>query len=68
MSSSFAIPQVKALIVKFRLLPRKTSISGISLTFFYYLTMFPIQIAQYVGNLNKGVGATIFNTDYPILW
>ena len=32
--SSFARPQVKTLIVKFRLLSRKTSISGISLTFF----------------------------------
>ena len=33
--SSFARPLVKTMIVKFRLLPRKASISGISLTFFY---------------------------------
>ena len=33
--SSFARPQMKVLIVKFKLLPRKTSISAISLTFFY---------------------------------
>ena len=33
--SLFARPQVKILILKFRLRPRKTSISGISLTFFY---------------------------------
>ena len=33
--SSFARSKVKTLIVKFRLLARKTSISGISLTFFY---------------------------------
>ena len=35
LSSSFARPKVKTLIVKFRLLSRKTSVSGISLTFFY---------------------------------
>ena len=33
--SSFARSQVKTLIVKFRLLPRKCSISGILLTFLY---------------------------------
>ena len=33
--SLFARPQVNVLIVKFRLLPRKTSISGILLTFFH---------------------------------
>ena len=33
--SSFARSQVKTLTVNFRLLSRKTSISGISLTFFY---------------------------------
>ena len=33
--SSFARPQVKTLNVKFRKLPRKTSISSVLLTFFY---------------------------------
>ena len=32
---SFANPQVKTMIAKLRLLPRKTSISGISLTCYY---------------------------------
>ena len=45
--SSFTRSQAKTLTVKFRLIPRKTLISGILLTFFYWLTMFPIQIAQY---------------------
>ena len=30
--------------------------------------MLLIQIAQYCGNLSKVVGATLFNTDYPLLW
>ena len=57
-------PQVKTL-VKFRSPPRKTSISW---SFFINWQMFPIKIAQYCGNLNKVVGATLFNKDYPILW
>ena len=61
----FARPQVKTLIVKFKLLPGK----GVSLNFFlWFLVPFLIQITQYCGNLSKVVGATLSNTDYPILW
>ena len=52
MLSSFARSQGKTLFVKFRLLPRKTSMSGISLTFFIIDNVSNI----YCGNLNKVVG------------
>ena len=64
---SFARPQAKTLTVKLRLLQRKTSVSGISLTLYDESTICPIQISQYCERLNKVVGATLLNTDYPVL-
>ena len=52
MLSPFARSQGKTLFVKFRLLPRKTSMSGISLTFFIIDNVSNI----YCGNLSKVVG------------
>ena len=43
-----ARPQIKALIEKFRLMPRKTSISGIALTFFINLWCFQCKLPNIV--------------------
>ena len=59
MLSLFARHQVKTMIVKFRKLPMKTSILGISLTFFIN-RMFSMQTAQYCDNLSKVVEVTLF--------
>ena len=66
-SRSFTRTQVKSLIVILKLLPRKTLILGISLTFLPLIAMFPIKITQYCGKLGKVVGATLCNPDYPTL-
>ena len=54
--SSFARPQVKTMIVKFRLLPRKTSISGISLTFFINRQYFQYRLFNIVITWAKLLG------------
>ena len=65
---SFAWFQVKTVIVKLILLPRKTSISDISLTFFINWQSFQYRLPNIVITWPKLLGLPFFNTDYPNLW
>ena len=53
---SLARTQVKSLTVKFRLLPRKTSILGISLTFFINRQCFQYRLPYFVITWAKSLG------------
>ena len=55
------------MIEEFQLLSRKTSVLGISLTFFHKLTMHPVHIIQYFVRVSKVVEVTLSNTDYTAL-